>query len=421
MGTFADSLFTVLMSWVRALVNAFWALFSSEHTTLLEYLGKNWLMIAVVIIAAGLMIDWIIWLLRWQPYHLWAQRARKVLHIEAPQEENDPEETPQRAHAAKMPERRTYAEEPAYSTEEELPMLAEEEEISVLEHAQSAPDEYAYPGMRYDSPAAQDMGSTQRYGAVTQQGPGAAEVARRKAEIEAWQLQMQQEARERAEAERREREAQEAYEAEQARLAQEAYEAEQARLAQKAYEAEQARLAQEAYEAEQARLAQEAYEAEQARLAQEEYQRQLAEYERQKAQYELELAEYERQKAAYDAQQAALQQETAQEIAPESMPAQGAVRRRRSARKTYSDYVEGDAVADLPDAPEWPDVLSQPMTQAPQDRKASSRLLSRMAKMIDPEEEELASRTKLPPRVNMQDAYKPAVGPGKPGRRSRKA
>lgn len=397
MGTFADSLFTVLMSWVRALVNAFWALFSSEHTTLLEYLGKNWLMIAVVIIAAGLMIDWIIWLLRWQPYHLWAQRARKVLHIEAPQEENDPEEKPQRAHVAKMPERRTYAEEPAYSTEEELPMLAEEEEISVLEHAQSAPDEYAYPGMRYDSPAAQDMGSTQRYGAVTQQGPGAAEVARRKAEIEAWQLQMQQEARERAEAERREREAQEAY------------------------EAEQARLAQEAYEAEQARLAQEAYEAEQARLAQEEYQRQLAEYERQKAQYELELAEYERQKAAYDAQQAALQQETAQEVAPETMPAQGAVRRRRSARKTYSDYVEGDAVADLPDAPEWPDVLSQPMTQAPQDRKASSRLLSRMAKMIDPEEEELASRTKLPPRVNMQDAYKPAVGPGKPGRRSRKA
>ena len=36
-----------------------------------------------------------------------------------------------------------------------------------------------------------------------------------------------------------------------------------------------------------------------------------------------------------------------------------------------------------------------------------------------PEEEQLASRTKLPPRVNMQDAYKPAATPRKPGRRSR--
>ena len=41
MGTFADSLFNVLMSWVRALVSAFWALFSSENTTALEFLGKT--------------------------------------------------------------------------------------------------------------------------------------------------------------------------------------------------------------------------------------------------------------------------------------------------------------------------------------------------------------------------------------------
>lgn len=35
MGTLADSLFTVLMGWVRALVNSIWALFSADHTTLL--------------------------------------------------------------------------------------------------------------------------------------------------------------------------------------------------------------------------------------------------------------------------------------------------------------------------------------------------------------------------------------------------
>ena len=39
MGTLADSLFNVLMSWVRALVNSIWALFTTDHMTLLEFLG----------------------------------------------------------------------------------------------------------------------------------------------------------------------------------------------------------------------------------------------------------------------------------------------------------------------------------------------------------------------------------------------
>ena len=390
MGTLTDSLFTVLMSWVRGLVNALWALFSSDHTTALEFLGKHWLLIAAVLIAAGLVIDWIIWLLRWQPYHLWAQRARRLLHIEEPEDEEE-EDTPARARAAVMPKKRDAAAEEAEAAQEVPLYLDEQDEQMAMARAQSAPDEYAYPGMRYDSAAQQEMDSTQRYGAVTQEGPGAAEVARRRAEIEAWQLQMQEEACARAEAER---------------------------AAHEAYEAEQARLAQEAYEAEQARLAQEAYEAEQARLAQEEYERQMAEYERQKAQYERELAEYERQKAAYDAQmarEAAAQQ--MQEQAGELAPAQSASRRRRGTRRSYSDYVEGEDVADLPDAPQWPQIpdaqAASPAESA--QKKAGSKLLGRMAKMIEPEEEQLAALPKLPPRVDMHDAYRT---PAKPGRRN---
>ena len=375
MGTLTDSLFTVLMSWVRGLVNALWALFSSDHTTALEFLGKHWLLIAAVLIAAGLVIDWIIWLLRWQPYHLWAQRARRLLHIEEPEDEEE-EDTPARARAAVMPKKRDAAAEEAEAAQEVPLYLDEQDEQMAMARAQSAPDEYAYPGMRYDSAAQQEMDSTQRYGAVTQEGPGAAEVARRRAEIEAWQLQMQEEARARAEAERA------------------------------------------AHEAEQARLAQEAYEAEQARLAQEEYERQLAEYERQKAQYERELAEYERQKAAYDAQmarEAAAQQ--MQEQAGELAPAQSASRRRRGTRRSYSDYVEGEDVADLPDAPQWPQIpdaqAASPAESA--QKKAGSKLLGRMAKMIEPEEEQLAALPKLPPRVDMHDAYRT---PAKPGRRN---
>ena len=393
MGTLADSLFTVLMGWVRALVSALWSLFSSDDMTVLGFLGKNWMMIAVVMIAAGLVIDWIIWLLRWQPYHLWAQRARRLLRMEEPEKEA---EEPAKAHAAVMPRPKTREQldrtMEIEAHEIALPVIEQDEEEDVLERAQAAPDEYAYPGMRYDSAVQEEMGSTQRYGTLTQEGPGAAEVERRRAEIEAWQLQMQEEAR--AEAERAQR------------------------------EAEQARLAQEAYEAEQARLAQEPYEAEQARLAQEEYERQLAQYERQKAQYALELAEYERQKALYDAElarQAALQ-ETAQELQPaakqESETAHTS-RRRRGAQKRYSDYIAGDAVDELPDAPQWPQLHDEAAAPAQEKPARSHKLLDRMAKIIEPEEENLVSMKKLPPRVNVQDAYKPAAAPRKPGRRSR--
>lgn len=367
MGTIADTLFNGLMSWVRALVNALWALVSADHTTVLAFLGKNWLIIAAVMIAAGLVIDWIIWLLRWQPYHLWAQRARRLLRIEEPEAQEE-EEAPRRARAAAMPPRRDpYA--PPRDVQPELFI----DERDVMARAEQAPDEYAYPGMRYDSAAPEGaQAGTQRYSALTQEGPGAAEVERRRAEIEAWRRQ------------------------------------EEARAA--AQRAERERLAQQERE----RQTQE-----RERQAQAEYARQLAEYERQKAQYELELAEYERQKAEYEAylaREAAQQQEQAEEVAP------AASRRRRGAQRMYSDYVEGETVSELPDAPDWPQMPAQTeaahQTEVPtQEANRKGSLLGRMAKMIEPEEEQIISRTKLPPRVNVQDAYKPAATPTGKGRR----
>ena len=417
MGTLADSLFTVLMSWVRALVSGLWALFSADRTTTLEFLGKHWLMIAAVLIGAGLVIDWIIWLLRWQPYHLWAQRARRLLRIESEADEAEEEEP--RAHAA-VTRGHSYARPAAQEEEEDAYFppqpfeadMSEEDERAAMQQADSVPDAElgVYPGMRYDSQASggEAMGGTQRYSAVQAQGPGTAEVERRRAEIDAWQLQMQEEARARAEAERAAREAERAaYEAEQARLAQEA---------QAAYEAEQARLAQEA---------QAAYEAEQARLAQEEYQRQLAEYERQKAQYERDLAEYERQKAEYEAQLAAQQAQEALAQQPDMQEeAAPSARRRRSVKRTYSDYVEGEAVSELPDAPQWPQMHSAPtpekQQEAPQKKEKSGGLLGRVARMIEPEEEELITRRTLPPRVDPGEAFHTAKMPAIGGKRKKR-
>ena len=417
MGTLADSLFNLLMGWVRALVNAIWALFTTDHTTLLEFLGKNWVLIVVVILAAGLAIDWLVWLIRWQPYHLWARRARRFLRMPEPeQEEKRKKRAPSGDETQKMPAAYAQADSGAPEEEEEdqwlplqQPQMDERQAQEVMQRAQSVPDEElgAYPGMRYGAKAAEGMAETQRYSAVRAEGPGAAEVERRRAEIDAWQQQMQEEARQKAEAEQQRIAQQKAYEAEQQRIAQ-----------QKAYEAERQRIAQQkAYEAEQQRIAQQkAYEEAQRQKAQAEYQRQLAEYERQKAQYEQDMARYRQEKAAYDAEmarRAAQSDETAQ------TDAQTAPRRRRAPQqkpRTYSDYVSGETVERLPDPPQWPQVQQA----AEAAKKPKKGLVSRVAKMMEEDDgNEIAGINALPPRVSKDEAYHPAKTPQKNGKRKR--
>lgn len=416
MGTLADSLFNLLMGWVRALVNAIWALFTTDHTTLLEFLGKNWVLIVVVILAAGLAIDWLVWLIRWQPYHLWARRARRFLRMPEPeQEEKRKKRAPSGDETQKMPAAYAQTDSGAPEEEEEQwlplqqPQMDERQAQEVMQRAQSVPDEElgAYPGMRYGAKAAEGMAETQRYSAVRAEGPGAAEVERRRAEIDAWRQQMQEEARQKAEAERQRIAQQKAYEAEQQRIAQ-----------QKAYEAEQQRVAQQkAYEAEQQRIAQQkAYEEAQRQKAQAEYQRQLAEYERQKAQYEQDMARYRQEKAAYDAEMA---RRAAQSDEAVQTDAQTAPRRRRAPQqkpRTYSDYVSGETVERLPDPPQWPQVQQA----AEAAKKPKKGLVSRVAKMMEEDDgNEIAGINALPPRVSKDEAYHPAKTPPKNGKRKR--
>ncbi len=388
MGTLADSLFNVLMGWVRALVNSIWALFDTEHTTVLEFLGKNWLAIAAIIIAVGLVMDWLVWLIRWRPYHRAAQRVRRMLHVD---EEEQQEPVKARAHAAV----RREAEPLMQQRREPVP------EFRRMPETHNMPDAHAYPGMRYGTRPTNDVNETQRYAAVHSEGPGAAEVERRRAEIDAWRMQM---ADEQQAASR-----QAAYEAEQKRKAQAAYEAERKREAQAAYEAEQKREAQAPYEEEQknkyqasrgteqrrrtqaARAAgmndkaQQAYSAGQQSTysaQQAEYARKMAEYEKKKAQYEREMAEYQRKKAAYDAEM------------------------RRRQEPAYSEYVTGETVDTLPAPPKWPKIQEEEKAA-----KLKSKLKERVSQMIEPDNDEISPIASLPPRIDPKDAFHTAKMP----------
>jgi len=191
------------------------------------------------------------------------------------------------------------------------------------------------------------------------------------------------------------------------------------RSAEAARKEEEARAQEEA-----ARRVEEARAQEESRRAQEEYRRQLEEYERQKAQYERDMAQYQRDLAAYEAAVAQQQAdaEAAQEIAPEPQEKTGRTRRRGA---TYSDMIQGEAVSELPQTPAWPKmeetVSSVRKSAAPHEKAAKSGgFMGRMAHLIEPEQEEIIGVNALPPRVNPQEAYKPAAKPEGQQRRRRK-
>lgn len=80
MGTLANSLFRALLGWIRTLSAEIWNTFSSpEGTTLLSWLGAHWKGLAVLMCLAGLAVDLIVYLFRWQPYRVWQSRRRRRL------------------------------------------------------------------------------------------------------------------------------------------------------------------------------------------------------------------------------------------------------------------------------------------------------------------------------------------------------
>lgn len=79
MGSFANSIFSVMLGWVRSAVNWVWQLAASqEGSGAIEWLGQNWLMLTLILCGAGMVIDLIVHTLRWRPYKVWASFFRRI-------------------------------------------------------------------------------------------------------------------------------------------------------------------------------------------------------------------------------------------------------------------------------------------------------------------------------------------------------
>ena len=72
MGSFANTLFRVMLGWLQGIVSAVWSAFTSEKGgSLLTWIGKYWIPIAAVLCIIGLVSDLGIYIVRWKPYKVW--------------------------------------------------------------------------------------------------------------------------------------------------------------------------------------------------------------------------------------------------------------------------------------------------------------------------------------------------------------
>lgn len=79
MGSFANTLFSVLLGWAQSAVSWLWQLVQSDGAGgFMGWVLDNWLLLVVLLCVAGVLIDWLIYLLRWQPYRVWRSFWRRL-------------------------------------------------------------------------------------------------------------------------------------------------------------------------------------------------------------------------------------------------------------------------------------------------------------------------------------------------------
>ena len=72
MGSFANALFSMMLGWLQGLISMIWsAVTAKEGESFFQYIGNNWIAIAVILCVTGLIADFAVYFFRWTPYKVW--------------------------------------------------------------------------------------------------------------------------------------------------------------------------------------------------------------------------------------------------------------------------------------------------------------------------------------------------------------
>lgn len=120
MGSFANTIFSILLGWLQGLVAMIWSALTAEGgDAFLQFIAKNWIIITIFLCAVGVIADFIVYFFRWEPYKVWKTFWRRIHNRSAAERRED--EAPAEP-AGPVPGRRYFR--PAAETE--IPGSAEE-------------------------------------------------------------------------------------------------------------------------------------------------------------------------------------------------------------------------------------------------------------------------------------------------------
>lgn len=94
MGNFADTLFGVLLGWAKSAVSWLWGVISDDgNGGMLGWILDHWILLLVLLCLSGVLIDLVVYLLRWQPYRVWRSRRESREEVEALEQETKKADT----------------------------------------------------------------------------------------------------------------------------------------------------------------------------------------------------------------------------------------------------------------------------------------------------------------------------------------
>lgn len=80
---FAADFLQLLLGWLQNLFNGIWALFSGgSGGSLIKWFSENWLSLFVVLLVFGIVMDTLIYLIRWRPFWWWFRKKRIIVDDE---------------------------------------------------------------------------------------------------------------------------------------------------------------------------------------------------------------------------------------------------------------------------------------------------------------------------------------------------
>ena len=95
MNGFVNTLLSVGLSWIRALISQIWSLLSSEDGgAFFRFFGENWLGMVICLCVVCVAVDGIVYFFRWRPDYVWASRWRRLRRKPADRLDEVQEETP---------------------------------------------------------------------------------------------------------------------------------------------------------------------------------------------------------------------------------------------------------------------------------------------------------------------------------------